>query len=130
MIKLIKRFFAVPVILFSCIAINGQEERPAKRIELKAGAPATVLQGVVRKDYEVVYTFSAKAGQKFRGRLTKKDGNIGFEVRDPNGDGLDEEEYDYNTHLTGSLKKTGDYKILVSTFETKESKYTLSVRTY
>ena len=63
-------------------------------------------------------------------RITQKDGNTGFDVTDPSGDGLPEEENDFNTRLTATLPKTGDYKINVSTFETRDSKYTLVVRVY
>jgi len=108
----------------------GQESGGPKRIELKSGGPAVTLTGAVRKSKEVVYIFGAKAGSKFTGRITQKDGNTGFEVTDPNGDALPEEEYDFNTRLTGSLAKTGDYKITVSTFETRDSKYTLVAGVY
>jgi hypothetical protein len=94
------------------------------------GGPAVTLEGAVSKSKEMVYIFSAKDGQKFTGRITKKDGNTGFDVTDPNGDALPEEEYDFNTRLTASLPKSGDYKINVSTFETRDSKYTLVVRVY
>jgi hypothetical protein len=99
-----------------------------KRIQLKAGTPAVILEGEVTKNKDVIYVFSAKAGQKFSGRITKKDGNTGFEVTDPDGQGLPEEEQDFNTTLKGSLEKTGDYRIAVSTFEVRASKYTLAVR--
>jgi hypothetical protein len=78
----------------------------------------------------VAYVFSARAGQKFDGRLIKKAGNIGFEITNPAGEPLAEEEYDFNVKLKGSLDKTGDYKIIVATFETKPSKYTLSIKVY
>jgi hypothetical protein len=105
-----------------------QESKTPKRIELKAGGPAVILEGEVRKDKEVVYVFSAKAGQKFSGRLIKKANNSGFAVSDPDGKGLPEEENDFNTILRGSLEKTGDYRITVSSFEVRDSKYSLSVR--
>ncbi len=108
----------------------GQESGNPRRIELKAGGPPVTLEGAVSKSKDVAYVFSAKAGQKFSGRITKKDGNTGFEVTDPSGDALPEEEYDFNTKLTGTLAKTGDYKITVATFETRDSKYTLVVRVY
>ena len=107
-----------------------QESDNPKRIELKAGGPAVTLEGSVSKAKEAVYVFSAKAGQKFTGRITRKDGNTGFDVTDPSGEALPEEENDFNTRLTGTLPKTGDYKINVSTFETRDSKYTLVVRVY
>jgi hypothetical protein len=101
-----------------------------KRIDIKAGGPAVTLTGSVSKSKEMAYVFSAKAGQKFSGRITQKEGNTGFDVTDPSGDGLPEEENDFNTRLTATLPKAGDYKITVSTFETRDSKYTLVVRVY
>src|SRR5262245_633544 len=129
---MLRHFSLVPLVIFlSTGPIHaGQEAGTPKRIELKAGGPAVTLQGAVSKSKEAVYVFSAKAGLKFTGRITQKDGNTGFEVTDPSGDALPEEEYDFNTRLTGSLTKTGDYKITVSTFETRDSKYTLVVRVY
>jgi hypothetical protein len=60
-----------------------------------------------------------KAGRKFSGRITKKDGNTGFGVADPDGDGLLEEDFDFKQRLTGSMVKDGDYKITVTTFESR-----------
>ena len=116
--------------LLALPALGGQEAGNPKRIEIKASGPAVTLTGTVNKSKEVVYVFSAKGGQKFTGRITQKDGNTGFDVTDPSGDGLPEEENDFNTKLTATLPKTGDYKISVSTFETRDSRYTLVVRVY
>ena len=108
----------------------GQQTASPKRIEIKAGGPAVTIQGAVSKSKEAVYVFSAKAGQKFTGRITQKDGNTGFDVTDPSGESLPEEEYDFNTRLTATLPKAGDYRITVSSFETRDSRYTLVVRVY
>ena len=116
------------VLVSTAAAPAAQESKDAKRIQLKPGSPAVVLEGEVRKNRDAVYVFSAKANQKFTGRITLKDGITGFSVTDPNGEPLPEEEYDFNTSLKGSLKKTGDYKITVSTFEDRDSTYTLVVR--
>jgi len=116
------------VLVSTAAAPAAQESKDAKRIQLKPGSPAVVLEGEVRKNRDAVYVFSAKANQKFTGRITRKDGITGFSVTDPNGEPLPEEEYDFNTSLKGSLKKTGDYKITVSTFEDRDSTYTLVVR--
>ena len=128
------RHFTQSVLTISLLAAGsihaGQETGSPKRIEIKAGGPAVTLTGSVTKSREMVYVFSAKAGQKFTGRITQKDGNTGFDVTDPGGDGLPEEENDFNTRLTATLPKAGDYKINVSTFETRDSKYTLVVRVY
>lgn len=122
----------MPAIAFSLLllvsAFAGQDA--PKRLELKAGGPAVIVKGEVIKGKDVVYVFAAKAGQKFSGRITRKDGNTGFEVSDPDGQGLPEEEYDFNTGLNGTLPKTGDYKVIVSTFETRASQYTISLKVF
>jgi hypothetical protein len=51
-------------------------------------------------------------------------------VDDADGKGLPEEEFDFNTDLTGSLEKTGDYKISVATFDPRPVHFTLIVRIY
>ena len=124
----IRSAFGVSVLIAACAMTAAQHSGNPKRIELRSKGPAVVLDGEVSKKTEVVYIFSAKAGQRFTGRVTKKDGNIGFDVTDQDGEALPEEEHDFNTKLTGSLKKTGDYKITVSSFEERLSKFTLSVR--
>src|SRR5690349_9701363 len=100
------RVLLLIAISFSTAAmVASQEPSSPKRIQLKPGGPAVVLEGKVGKNEQTVYVFSAKAGQKFNGRITKKDGNTGFAVTDPDNAPLPEEEYDFNTSLNGSLKK-------------------------
>jgi hypothetical protein len=125
-------FLASLLLLFSSTISARQEPDKPKRIEVKAGGPAVILSGEVAKDKDAVYVFSAKAGQKFSGGLTKRDGSVGFVVTDLKGDPLIGEEFDYNTSLKGSFEKTGDYKIIVTVAETNShnSKYILSVRVY
>jgi hypothetical protein len=96
-------------------------------IEVKPGARALTLEGEVQKGQEVSFVFHAQAGLKFQGHLT---GKAGFSVDDPDGKGLPEEEFDYNTDLTGSLAKTGDYKISIATFESHAVHFTLRVQVY
>lgn len=125
-------FLASLLVLISSTISARQDADKPKRIEVKAGGPAVVLSGEVAKGKDVVYVFIAKAGQKFSGRLTKRDGSVGFVVTDLKGDPLIGEEFDYNTSLNGSFEKTGDYKITVTVAETNShnSTYTLSVRVY
>ena len=70
----------------------------------------------------------ARPGQKFSGRITRHTGDASFAVTDPDGEALPEEEFDVNTRLKGSLTKNGDYKITVNTVNSRNSKYSLSVR--
>jgi len=97
------------------------------RIQLEPGGRAVTVEGDVEKGKEVSFVFQAKAGLKFSALLTTKSGKAGFEVNDPDGNGLPEEEFDFNTSLTASLPKTGDYKIAVATFDPRRIHFTLTV---
>jgi hypothetical protein len=119
---------AISLLIFS-LPVLSQTGSKAQRIELKANR-ATTMTGEIKDRKEVVYTFSAKAGQKFTGRISRRTGDASFNVTDPDGEALPEEEYEVNTKLQGSLTKSGDYKITVNTFNSANSKYTLSVRVY
>jgi hypothetical protein len=124
----VRTAFVFSVLIAACAISEAQQSSNPKRIELRAKGTPVVLEGEVSKKSEVVYIFSAKAGQRFNGRITRKDGNIGFDVTDPDGEALPEEEHDFNSKLIGSLKKTGDYKITVSSFEERVGKFSLSVK--
>lgn len=105
-------------------------ESAPTRIEVKAGGPVVTVEGDVERDKKVFFVFQANAGLKFNGRLTTRSGKAGFAVEDADGNGLPEEEDDFNTNLTGSLKKTCDYKIAVATFDPRPLHFTLTVRVY
>jgi hypothetical protein len=125
------KHFSLLVSLLSIISISivAAQTEPV-RIEVRAGGPAQVVKGEIKGKKEMVYTFKAKAGQKFSGRITRQSGDASFAVTDPNGEALPEEEFDVNTNLKGRLTKTGDYKIVVNTINTQNSKYSLSIRVY
>jgi len=118
------------ILIAGTFALTGQTGGAPKRIELVQGGPPVTLDGSVTEGKEVFYVFQAKAGTKFNGQLIKKGGNVGFGVDDPEGNGLPEEEYDFNSKLTGSVVKAGDYKITVATFEKRPTQFTLVVKVY
>ena len=120
--------FLLSVLFAISSIIAAQQSGSPKRIELRGKGAAVVLAGAVSKKKEAVYIFGAKAGQRFTARITRKVGNIGFAVTDPDGEALPEEEQDFNTNLSSRLEKTGDYAITVSSFEDRVSKFTLSVK--
>src|SRR5215475_7867515 len=93
----------IAVLFLVSTTIAAQESRNPKRIEIRAKGPAVLLVGEVRKNRDVVYIFTAKAGQRFTGLFTKKDGNTGFAVTNRDGEPLPEEEHEFNTSLKGTL---------------------------
>ena len=98
------------------------------RIELKPGAPATIIKGKVEAGRGVAYRFQTKAGSKFEGMLTVGSGDPWLEISDPDGTELPEEEFEQNRKLKGSLVKTGDYTLVVQTYLSKTATYTLNLR--
>jgi hypothetical protein len=118
------------LVLCGPIAFRAQTSSTPTRIQIKPGGPANTLQGDVEKGREVLFVFQAKAGLKFSGHLATKSGKAGFAVDDADGKGLPEEEFDFNTDLTGTLKKIGDYKVSVATFDARRVHFTLIVRVY
>jgi hypothetical protein len=125
---LAQRFFIRRLCPLLLLFVLARAQSSPTRIQLKPGGPVVTVEGEVEKDKDVVFVFQAQAGSKFKGHLTTKSGKAGFEVNDPDGQGLPEEEFDFNTNLTGSLKKTGDYKIAVATFEARRIHFTLAVQ--
>lgn len=120
----------VLIVLLLPIMVRGQTNSGLTRIQVKRGGPVVTVEGDVERDREALFVFQAKAGSKFSGHLTTKSGKAGFAVDDTDGHGLPEEEFDFNTNLTGSLEKTGDYKITVATFDPRHVRFKLTVRVY
>jgi hypothetical protein len=110
--------------------VRAQTTPAPVRIEFKPGGPPVTVEGDVARGKEGLFVFAGKAGQKFSGHLTTTSGSAGFAVDDADGQGLPEEELDFNTNLTGSLTKTGDYKISVATFDPRRVHFTLTARVY
>src|SRR5580658_2779143 len=105
------------LLMLPLCGLRAQTSSAPMRIQVKPGGPAVTLEGDVEKGKEVFFVFQAKAGLKFSGHLATKSAKAGFAVDDADGRGLPEEEFDFNTDLTGTLEKSGDYKISVATFD-------------
>lgn len=120
----------VILLLLGPSLVSAQTNSAPTRIQVKPGGPVVTIEGDVERDKQVFFVFQARARLKFTGRLTTKSGKAGFAVDDPDGKGLPEEEFDFNTNLNGSLDKTGDYKITVATFDSRRVHFTLTVRIY
>jgi hypothetical protein len=118
------------ILLCGQVASHAQTNSAPTRIQVQPGGPALTVEGDVEKGKVVFFVFEAKAGLKFSGRLATKSGKVGFAVEDSDGKGLREEEFDFNTDLTGGFEKNSDYKISVATFEPCRVHFTLIVRVH
>src|SRR6266498_2499203 len=96
---------ALSFLLLSLPVLAQAESGAPQRLEVRPGGPARIIKGQIRGRKEVVYIFRAKAGQKFSGRITRQTGDASFDVTDPDGEALPEEEFEVNTNLKGSLTK-------------------------
>jgi len=117
-----------PLILTLLLAAPAFAQQAPERIHPVPGGRNVTLEGKVARGSKAVYVFSASAGSIVTCRIASKAGAAGFAVTDEEGRALPEEELDFNQHLAGTLEIEGDYRITVSTFETRPTPYKLTVR--
>lgn len=99
-----------------------------KRVKFARGRTSAVLKGSLGIEETITYVLGAKAGQTLILHVSIPDRqpnqHVVFSIVDPAGEDLLES---YDTDWTGELKRTGDYKVAVSTFESAASSYVLEV---
>jgi hypothetical protein len=98
-----------------------------RRIEFRRGSSTAVVNGEVRAKAEVAYLLRARKGQRYSIRLKRTGPDTWFDLRDPDGEGVPEAEFDANLSLSGRFEKDGDYRIIVTALS-QDSRFTLTVR--
>ena len=99
-----------------------------KRVKFARGRTSAVLKGSLGIEESITYVLGARAGQTLILHVSIPDRqpnqHVVFSISDPAGEDLLES---YDTDWTGELTRTGDYKVVVSTFESAPSSYVLEV---
>ena len=99
-----------------------------KRVKFARGRTSAVLKGSLGLQETITYVLGARAGQTLILHVSIPDRqpnqHVVFSIVDPAGEDLLES---YDTDWTGELKRTGDYKVLLSTFESPAAPYVLEV---
>ena len=99
-----------------------------KRVKFARGRTSAVLKGSLGLEETITYVLGARAGQTLILHVSIPDRqpnqHVVFSIVDPAGEDLLES---YDTVWSGELKRTGDYKVLLSTFESPAAPYVLEV---
>lgn len=114
-----KKFYTLSLTLLLTIALSFAALVSAdgirKRIKFPKGKSSATVSGAVIRGDRDTYVVGAKAGQTMTVRITSRERNAVFQIRDAtNGEYLqDAGEADDATSITSDLPATGDYEIIV-----------------
>jgi hypothetical protein len=111
-------------------------ETNGNRIRFKPGASSAIVGGTAVGGGEKTYLVGARAGQTMSVKITENSqyNDVVFHIVAPdgsfpmgtNGEGVDEQS-EISTTWSGKLPKTGDYKIVLGTIESKKANFKMSV---
>jgi hypothetical protein len=107
-----------------------------ERIQFKPGASSATVGGTAVGGEEKTYLVGARAGQTMSVKITENSqyNDVVFHIVAPdgsfpmgtNGEGVDEQS-EISTAWSGKLPKTGDYKIVIGTIESKKANFKMLV---
>jgi hypothetical protein len=107
-----------------------------ERIRFKPGASSATVGGTAVGGEEKTYLVEARAGQTMSVKITENSqyNDVVFHIVAPdgsfpmgtNGEGVDEQS-EISTAWSGKLPKTGDYKIVIGTIESKKANFKMLV---
>lgn len=111
---------------------DSKTETGGERIRFNAGASSATVSGTAVGGEEKTYVLGAKAGQTMTVKITENSqyNDVVFHIVAPDGSfpmGSDGESASYDTAWSGRLPKSGDYKIVIGTIESKKANFRLSV---
>ncbi|HEX8568133.1 MAG TPA: hypothetical protein VF648_21010 [Pyrinomonadaceae bacterium] len=104
-----------------------------ERIQFKPGTSSATVGGTaVGGGEETTYLLGARAGQTMTVKITENSqyNDVVFHIIAPDGSfpmGSDGESASYDTTWSGRLPKSGDYKIVVGTIESKKANFKMLV---
>jgi hypothetical protein len=111
-------------------------ETNGNQIRFKPGASSAIVGGTAVGGEEKTYLVGARAGQTMTVKIAENSqyNDVVFHIVAPdgsfpmgtNGEGVDEQS-EISTTWSGKLPKTGDYKIVIGTIESKKANFKMSV---
>jgi hypothetical protein len=114
-----------------------EQNSKTERIRFAPGKSSTVISGKIIGNEEIVYLVGARAGQTIKVKITEgartdggENNDAVFHIIAPDGSypmGMAGEMAEFDTGWSGTLKKTGDYKIVVGTIESEKVNFKMSV---
>jgi hypothetical protein len=104
-----KTILTLPLIALLFFVVSAQKGTSVvRRINFAHGRTTAVLQGTIKRGLSHDYLLKARAGQTMIVHLASS-GDCGFEVLSPSGESVS----NYTRDWTGSLPRSGDYRINV-----------------
>jgi len=110
------RISATCLLMIFAFALTGitSADGVRKRLKFAKGKSSATVSGAVIRGDRDTYIVGAREGQMMNVRITSLEKNAVFQVRDANGEYLqDAGEGDDATAWTGDLPRTGNYEIIV-----------------
>jgi hypothetical protein len=113
---------------FTSIAVAGGNGTIVRQVTFARGKTSTVLRGVIKKNQEVVFVLTAKAGQTLTASVDASTPNndVVSSVSGPDGSLMDE-GMEITTTWRGQLPTNGQYRLTMGVIESKSSRYAMKI---
>lgn len=119
-------FILSVALLLVTIPLSAQNKKGnLHRVKFERGSASTIIKGAIRNWSEDVYMLEARQGQTMIVNLrpVPRDADMTLNIEAPNGKSLN----DSDSGWMGKLPQSGDYKIYITTINSKTARFTLEV---
>lgn len=119
-------FVLCVVLLIVTIPLSAQTKKGnLHRVKFERGSASTIIKGAIRNWSEEVYVLEARQGQTMILNLREdtRNGDVTLNIVAPGGKALN----DSDNGWTGRVPRSGDYKIYITTINSKTTRFTLEV---
>lgn len=119
-------FILCAVLLIVTIPLLAQNKKGnLHRVKFERGSASTIIKGAIRNWSEEVYVLEARQGQTMIVNLrpVPRDADMTLNIEAPNGKSLNNRDDGW----TGKLPANGDYKLYITTINSKTAQFTLEI---
>lgn len=119
-------FILCVALLIVTIPLSAQNKKGnLHRVKFERGSASAIIKGAIRNWSEEVYVLEARQGQTMILNLREdtRNGDVTLNIVAPGGKALN----DSDNGWTGRLPQSGDYKIYITTINSKTARFTLEV---
>lgn len=119
-------FILSVALLLVTIPLSAQNKKGnLHRVKFERGSASTIIKGAIRNWSEEVYVLEARQGQTMILNLREdtRNGDVTLNIVAPSGKALNDSDNGWK----GKLPNSGDYKIYITTINSKTARFTLEV---
>lgn len=119
-------FILCGFLLFGTLPLSAQTKKGnLHRVQFERGSASATLKGTIRNWSEEVYVLEARKGQTMVLNLREDthNGDLTLNIVAPGGKALNDKDDGW----TGKLPQSGDYKIYITTINSKTARFTLEI---